>query len=121
MFLTKVDKFVCVSVCVCVCVCVCLSVCLSLCLSLCLSVVSFVARWLHSATWCQVRSILPISTRNCNICQDVPFPDPDYMDQPDHITVWPIAAKLMYGFTPNFICLFSSRDTKCVADFEILS
>ena len=50
---------------------------LSVCVCFCLSVITFVARWLHSATWCQVRSILSISTRNCKTCQDDPFPDPD--------------------------------------------
>ena len=53
-------------------------------------VITFVARWLHSATWCQVRSILSISTWNGNTCQDDPSPDPDNMDHPDHIAFWPI-------------------------------
>ena len=50
------------------------------CVSVCLSVITFVARWLHSSTWCQVRSILSIRIRNCNTCQDDPFPDPDKMN-----------------------------------------
>ena len=41
------------------------------------------------------------------------------MDQPDHITIWPITSKLIDGFTPNFTCMkFSSGDIKSVADFE---
>ena len=80
MFLTWGESL---SVCVCVCVCV------------CLSVITFVARWLHSATWCQVRSILSTRTRNYNTCQNDPFPDSDNMDQPDHISFWPITSKVM--------------------------
>ena len=45
-----------------VCVCVCLCVCLSVCVSVCLSVITFAARWLDLATWCQVRSILSTRT-----------------------------------------------------------
>ena len=94
------------------------------CVCICLSVITFVARWLHSGTWCQVRSKLSINTRNCNTCQDNPFPDPDNMDQLDHITFWPITisltSKLIYGFTPNFVCMqFSSGDSIYVAYFEI--
>ena len=55
---------------------VCLSVCLPVfvsvcaCLCVCLSVITFVSRWLHSATWCELRSILSTRTRKCNTSQD---------------------------------------------------
>ena len=76
---------------VCLCVCVCLSVCHHV--------------WLHSAIWCQMRSILSTRTRKCDTCQDHPFPYPDNMDHPDHITFWPITSKLMNKFTSNFTCV----------------
>ena len=63
------------------------------------------ARWLHSATWCQVRLTLSTRTRNCNTSQDDPFPNPVNMDHPDHITFWPITSKVMDGFTPNCTCM----------------
>ena len=74
--------------------CVCVGVCVCVTLCVCLVVIMLVARWQHSATWCQVRSILSIRTRNYNTCQDDPFPDPN--NQPDHIiTFWHITSKHM--------------------------
>ena len=49
----------------------------------CLAVITFMARWLHSAIWCEVMSRLSTRPRKCNTSQDDPFPDPEEMDHPD--------------------------------------
>ena len=72
-----------------------------------------VAKWLHLATWCQVRSILSTRTGNCNTCQDDPFPDLDYMDYPGHITFWPLTLKVTNGLTPNLPVCSSAQSTPC--------
>ena len=69
-------------------VCVCLSVCHHVCGKM-------AAR--SNMVSSEVNTIYK-NTRNCNTCQDDPFPDPDNMDQPDHTTFWPITSKLMDGF-----------------------
>ena len=86
MFFTYITRFVCVCLCV------------------CLSVITFVARWLDLATWCQVRSTLSTRTWKCNTSRDDPFPFPFHIDHPDKITFWPVTSKVMNGFTPNFTC-----------------
>ena len=74
--------------------------------SVCLPVITFVARWLDIATWCQVRSILCTRNWKCiSTIQGDPFPHPGHMDHPDYITFWPTTSKLMDEFTPNFTCM----------------
>ena len=83
--------------------CLCVSVCLSVCHHVCGEMAA-----LSNMVSSHVNTIYHRSTRNCNTCQDDPFPDPDNMDQPDHITFWLITSKLIYGFTPNFMCVDST-------------
>ena len=90
-----------------VCLSVCLSVCVCVCVSVCVSVITFAARWLDLATWCQLRLILSTRTWKCNTSQDdpFPFPFPFHMDHPYKITFWPVSSRLMDGSTPNFTCM----------------
>ena len=86
---------------------VCLSVCLCVCLCLCLCVISFVARWLDLATWCQMWSTL-LELENETLVKMIHF----------WITFCPKLQNLR--FTPNINSMyFSSGHTTYVANFEI--
>ena len=109
--LDLITPFVCLSVRICLFVCLFVCVCVCVCVSVCLSVITFAARWLNLATWCQVRSILSTRTWKCNTSHDDPFPFPFHMDHPDKITFLPVTSKLMNGFTPNLPVRSSARGT----------
>ena len=91
MFLTETTRFVCLRVCLSVCVCV--------------SVITFVKRWLDSATLNLVRKLPLTLAKKMQHYQDDPQADPDHIDHLYKMTFWPITSKLINGFTPNFTCI----------------
>ena len=67
-----------------------INICIEILTSVCVYVRTFVARWLHSETWCQVRSRLSTRTQKWNTTQEDLFLISDNMDHPNQITFWPI-------------------------------
>ena len=100
-----------VCVCECVCVCVCVRVGGCVCVCVCNHVCGEITA-LSNMVSGEVNTIH--KHWNCNTRQDDPIPDPDNMDNPDHIIFWPITSKVMNGFIPNFTCVLFRSGHKIV-------